>query len=93
MGQLFGNPRAVELAEDPDAQTEAALIEAASNKSCKLRVAELEALGQRSDPRLLDPMASYLTDKNQLVRCTAAAGFIRLSSAAEPAVQESSTQP
>ena len=81
------------LASDPDAQTEAALIEAASNKSWKLRVAALQALTRRGDPRLLDTMASHLSDKNQLVRCTAAAGFIRLSSTAESAVQQSSTLP
>jgi HEAT repeat protein len=81
------------LAKDPDAQTEAALIEAASNKNWKLRVAALEALAQRGDPRLADTLASHLSDKNQAVRCAAAAGFIRLSGAEEPEIQQSRTLP
>jgi HEAT repeat protein len=81
------------LAKDPDAQTEAALIGAASNKSWKLRVAALEALAQRGDPRLADTLASHLSDKNQAVRCAAAAGFIRLSGAKELEIQSSSTLP
>jgi hypothetical protein len=81
------------LAKDADAQTEAALIEAASNKNWKLRVAALEALAQRGDPRLADTLASHLSDKNQAVRCVAAAGFIRLSGAKEPEIQQSRTLP
>lgn len=81
------------LAKDPDALTEAALIKAASDKSWKVRVAALEALAQRGDPRLLDTLASHLSDKNQMVRCTAAAGFIRVSNAKDSAVQLSSTLP
>jgi len=81
------------LAKDADAQTEAALIEAASNKNWKLRVAALEALAQRGDPRLADTLASHLSDKNQAVRCAAAAGFIRLSGAKEPESQQSRTLP
>jgi len=81
------------LAKDPDAQSEAALIEAASNRSWKLRVAALEVLAQKGDPHLADTLASHLADKNQAVRCAAAAGFIRLSTAKEPEVQESSTLP
>ncbi|HKW62219.1 MAG TPA: HEAT repeat domain-containing protein [Candidatus Acidoferrum sp.] len=79
------------LANDPNAQTETALIEAASDKSWKVRVAALEVLAKRGDPRLLDTLASDLSDKNQAVRCAAAAGFIRLSNAKEPEVQQSST--
>jgi HEAT repeat protein len=81
------------LAKDADAQTEAALIEAASNKNWKLRVAALEALAQRGDPRLADTLASHLSDKNQAVRCAAAAGFIRLSGAKEPEIQQSRALP
>jgi len=81
------------LAKDPDAQTEAALIKAASNKNWKLRVAALEALAQRGDPRLADTLASHLSDKNQAVRCAAATGFIRLSSAKESEIQQSRTLP
>jgi HEAT repeat protein len=81
------------LAKDADAQTEAALIEAASNKNWKLRVAALEALAQRDEPRLADTMASHLLDKNQAARCAAAVGFIRLSGAEEPEIQQSGTLP
>ena len=71
---------AQKLAKDPNDQTEAALIGAASDKSWKVRVAALEVLAQRGDPHLADTLASHLSDKNQAVRCAAAAGFIRLSS-------------
>jgi HEAT repeat protein len=81
------------LTKDADAQTEAALIEAASNKNWKLRVAALEALAQRGDPRLADTLASHLSDKNQAVRCAAAAGFIRLSGAKEPEIRQSRALP
>jgi HEAT repeat protein len=81
------------LAKDADAQTEAALIEAASNKNWKLRVAALEAIAQRGDPRLADTLASHVSDKNQAVRCAAAAGFIRLSGAKEPEIQQSRALP
>jgi len=81
------------LAKDADAQTEAALIKAASNKNWKLRVAALEALAQRGDPRLADTLASHLSDKNQAVRSAAAAGFIRLSGAKEPEIRQSRALP
>lgn len=81
------------LTKDADAQTEAALIKAASNKNWKLRVAALEALAQRGEPRLADTLASRLSDKNQAVRCAAAAGFIRLSGARQPEIQQSRALP
>lgn len=97
MSKDYAGPVRVEavqkLARDPNAQTEAALIEAATNKSWKVRVAALEVLAQRGDPRLMDTLASHLSDKNQAVRCAAAAGFIRLSSAKEPGIQQSRTLP
>jgi HEAT repeat protein len=97
MSKDYDGPIRVEaahkLAKDPDAQTETALVEAASNKSWKVRMAALEVLAQRGDPRLVDTLASHLLDKNQAVRCTAAAGFIRLSGSKEPAVQQSSALP
>ena len=97
MSKDYAGPVRVEavqkLAKDPNTQTQAALIEAASDKSWKLRVAALEVLAQTGDPRLLDTLASHLSDKNQAVRCAAAAGFIRLSSARESEIQQSSTLP
>ena len=81
------------LAKDPNAQTETALIEAASDKSWKVRVAALEVLAQRDDSRLADTLASHLSDKNQAVRCAAAAGFIQLSRAKESEVIQSTSLP
>lgn len=81
------------LAKDPNAETEAALIEAASDRSWKVRVAALEVLARRDDPRLADTLASHFSDTNQAVRCTAAAGFIHLSRAKEPEVLQSSSLP
>lgn len=81
------------LAKDPNAQTEVALIRAASDKSWKVRLAALEVLAQRDDPRLADTLASHFLDKNQAVRCAAAAGFIHLSEEKESAIQRSSTLP
>lgn len=97
MSKDYAGPVRVEaahkLVKDPNAQTEAALIEAAFDRSWKVRVAALEVLAQRHDPRLADTLASHFSDKNQAVRCAAAAGFIRLSEAKESAVQGSSTLP
>lgn len=97
MSKDYAGPVRVEaahkLAKDPEAQAEEALVQAASDKSWKVRAAALEVLAQRDDPRLADTMASHLSDKNQAVRCVAAAGFIRLSNAKEAAVQQSRTLP
>ena len=97
MSKDYAGPVRVEaahkLAKDHNAQTETALVEAASDKSWKVRMAALEVLAQRDDPRLADTLASHVLDKNQAVRCAAAAGFIRLSRAKESAVQQTSTLP
>lgn len=97
MSKDYAGPVRVEaahkLAKDPNAQTEAALMEAASDKNWKVRVAALEALAQRDDPHLADTLASHLSDKNQGVRCTAAAGFIHLSRAKESGVLQSTSLP
>ena len=97
MSKDYAGPVRIEavhkLAKDPNTQTEAALIEAASDRSWKVRVAALEVLAQRDDPRLADTLASRLSDKNQAVRCAAAAGFIRLSRAKEAKVLQSTSLP
>lgn len=97
MSKDYAGPVRVEaahkLAKDPNAQTEAALIEAASDRSWKVRVAALEVLAQRDDPRLADILASHFSDKKQAVRCAAASGVIRLLNAKEAAVQQSSALP
>lgn len=81
---------AEKLAKDPNIETEAALIKAAADKSWKVRMAALEALAHRDDPRSLDTLVSHFSDKKQAVRCIAAAGYIRLSSMNESKVQQSS---
>lgn len=97
MSKDYAGPVRVEalrkLKKDPDGLTEAALVKAASDKSWKVRVAALEVLAQRGDPRLADTMASRLADKNQAVSCTAAAGFIHLSRAKESGVLQSNSLP
>ena len=49
-----------------------------------MRAAALEAIAKRHDPQLLDDIVPELFDKNQAVRCTAAAAVIRLSSNPKP---------
>ena len=78
------------LAKDPNVETETALIKAAADKNWKVRTAALEVLAHRDDPRLLDTLASHFSDKNQAVRCIAAAGYIHLSNTKESEVHQSS---
>ena len=84
---------AMKLATDRDPETELALAKAASNSNWKVRVAALDALAQQADLRLMDTVATHLSDKKQAVRCAAAAGIIRLSSARESEAQQSSMLP
>jgi HEAT repeat protein len=78
------------LAKDPNVETETALIKAAADKNWRVRTAALEVLAHRDDPRLLDTLASHFSDKNQAVRCIAAAGYIHLSNTKESEVHQSS---
>jgi HEAT repeat protein len=82
---------AMKLATDRDPETELALVKAASNPNWKVRVAALDALAQQVDPRLIDTIATHLSDKKQAVRCAAAAGIIRMSSAKESEIQQQSS--
>ena len=84
---------AMKLATDRDPETELALAKGASNPNWKVRVAALDALAQQADLRLMDTVATPLSDKKQAVRCAAAAGIIRLSSAKESEAQQSSMLP
>jgi HEAT repeat protein len=47
-----------------------------------VRAAALEAIAKRGDPQLLDSIVPAMQDDNTLVRCTAAAAVIRLSTLA-----------
>lgn len=84
---------ALKLATDRDSETKLALVKSASNRNWKVRVAALDALAQQADPRLMDTLATHLSDKKQAVRCTAASGVIRLSSMQESAIQHSGALP
>jgi len=81
---------AMKLATDRDPETELALVKAAANPNWTVRVAALDALAQQVDPRLIDTIATHLSDKKQAVRCAAAAGIIRMSSAKELEIQQQS---
>jgi HEAT repeat protein len=70
---------AQKLANDRDPETEQVLINATSNKDWRVRLAALDALAHWADPTLTDKLALHLSDKNQAVRCTAAAAIIRSS--------------
>jgi len=84
---------ALKLATDRDPESALALVKAASNRNWKVRVAALDVLAQQDDPRFVDTVAAHLSDMNQAVRCTAAAGVIRLSSVQQSKVQQSMTVP
>lgn len=77
-------PRAIAatlLAHDPDPTTGKALVKAALNdKDWIVRAAAVEAIAQRGDPALVEPIELSLFDINAHVRYTAAAAVIRLSS-------------
>ena len=68
------------LAHDPDPKTGKALVKAALNdKDWIVRAAAVEAIAQRGDPSLEQPIEPSLFDNNAHVRFTAAAAIIRLS--------------
>jgi hypothetical protein len=48
-----------------------------------VRASALLAIAKRGDPQLLDAIVPALSDKNGVVRCTAAAAVIRLTTVAE----------
>jgi HEAT repeat protein len=73
---------AIMLANDPDPVSGQALITAITDKSWVVKVAALEAIAKRGDPKLLDGIVPALMDDNTSVRCTAAAAIIRLSTIA-----------
>jgi HEAT repeat protein len=71
------------LATDPDPSSGKALAEkAVHDKSELVRVAALEAIGERGDPALIAKIAPAMTDEKQSVQYTAAAVILRLSAAA-----------
>jgi HEAT repeat protein len=72
------------LATDPDPSSGKALAEkAVHDKSELVRVAALEAIGERGDPGLIAKIAPAMTDEKQSVKYTAAAVVLRLSAVAD----------
>jgi HEAT repeat protein len=71
---------AVRLAKDPDVKSADALIEYCTDKKWQVRVAVVNAIAERGDRALLDPVIALLEDDNESVRDDAAATVVRLSS-------------
>ena len=67
------------LADDPDAGSTAALVQAAGDKSWMVRAAALAAIAKRGDPALLPQVEPALSDSKDTVQYVAAAAIIRLS--------------
>ena len=71
------------LVKDADPRVNQALVRiATSDKSWLVRASALLAIAKRENPELLDAIVSALSDKNRVVRYTAAAAVIRLTAAA-----------
>jgi HEAT repeat protein len=71
------------LATDPDPSSGEALAgRAVHDKSELVRVAALQAIGERGDPAFIAKIAPAMTDEKQSVQYTAAAVILRLSAAA-----------
>jgi len=68
------------LADDPDPHSAQALILSCADKSWIVRVAALDALARRGDRAFLDDIEPHMADEKDMVRYTAAAAMIRLSS-------------
>ena len=71
------------LATDPDPSSGQALAEKAiHDKSELVRVAALEAIGERGDPAFISKIAPAMTDEKKSFKYTAAAVILRLSAVA-----------
>ncbi len=67
------------LAHDPDRGAATALADATGDPSWHVRVAAIDAIAERGDPRLLSAVLSSLDDEKEAVRYAAAAAVLRLS--------------
>lgn len=71
------------LVKDTDPRVNQALVHiATSDKSWLVRASALLAIAKRENPELLSAIVPALSDKNRVVRYTAAAAVIRLTAAA-----------
>jgi HEAT repeat protein len=73
------------LAHDPDPKSADALIQSRFDKKWQVRAAVVNAIAERRDRSLLDPVISLMDDENDNVRYDAAATVVQLSSSAAPA--------
>jgi len=72
------------LANDPDAMSEDALIQTAvADKEEEVRLAALDALAQRGDPRCIERLMRNLDDSKSSVRYRTAAVILHLSDIAK----------
>jgi HEAT repeat protein len=71
------------LADDPDPDSEQALIDAASDKHSVVRTAALDALARRGNPAVIDRIAPALSDETDDVKYTAAAAIVHLNDIAQ----------
>jgi len=81
------------LADDPDPRSAQALVKACSDKKWVVRAAAIEAIARRGGPDFLKDIEPNLTDEKDVVRYTAAAAVIKLSSTpakTEPPAEKSS---
>jgi HEAT repeat protein len=72
-----------ELGGDPDPRSGQALAKAVSDKDWSVRAAAVEAIAKRADASLLADIVPAMSDKKDIVRCSAAAAVLRLSRIAQ----------
>ncbi|MFL6351727.1 MAG: HEAT repeat domain-containing protein [Bryobacteraceae bacterium] len=72
------------LATDPDQKSGRVLAEACADKKWEVRLAAVDAIAQRGDPALMDPLLPLLDDGSDSVRYDAAAAILRLKTQRRP---------
>jgi HEAT repeat protein len=70
---------AIRLAQDKSPETQAALIDALSDKDWSVRAASAQAIGMRNDPALRKHLVPLMHDDSSRVRYRAAASYLRLN--------------
>jgi HEAT repeat protein len=66
------------LATDPDPKSARALGDACSDRKWEVRLAAVDAIAERGDPALIDPLIPLLEDTSDTVMYDAAAAILRL---------------
>ena len=70
---------AKKLINDPDPQTQEALVNTSNDKSWVVRMAVVDALARRNDPAVIPLLEPRLSDDKDVVKYSAAAAIIRLT--------------